>query len=82
MCLAEDGGSIELDLPRLEHYEIISKYGFTDLGLVETRKSKTLPDYSIKVTLPDGTFTVVQVTSNLLFKSVIPRSGSHPIIIF
>ena len=59
---AEDG-AVEYDLPILENHEVISRYGFPDLALVETNRGKALPDYSIKVTLPDGTFTVLQVCS-------------------
>ena len=50
-------------MPALESHEHISRYGFTDLALVEARMSKTLSEYSIKVTLPDGTFTLLQVTN-------------------
>lgn len=47
-------------MPMLDHHESISRYGFTDLALVETRLD-ALSKYSVKITLPDGTFTVLQV---------------------
>jgi hypothetical protein len=57
-----DEGTVEWDLPNLEHHELISRYGFGNLALVENKSSNIVKEYSIKITLPDGTFTVVQVT--------------------
>jgi hypothetical protein len=51
----------------LENHEPISRYGFSELALVELKTSKAVPDYSIKVTLPDGTFTVLQVNPVKLY---------------
>ena len=65
-CISAEDGAVEYDLPILENHEVISRYGFPDLALVETHRGKALPDYSIKVTLPDGTFTVLQVCTGLL----------------
>lgn len=70
---AEDG-AVEWDLPTLEAHEAISRYGFNDLALVQVKTSKVLPDYSIKITLPDGTFTVLQVV--ILFSTARHVSSS------
>ncbi len=61
LFIAAEDGAVEWDLPTLENHEPINRYGFSELALVKTKRSKTLPDYSIKVTLPDGTFTVLRV---------------------
>lgn len=64
MYMADPDGSIDWELRPLSKSDPISRFGFTDYALVnvedETSYSGKL---DVKVTLPDGTYTVVKLPS-------------------
>eukprot|EP00095_Tigriopus_kingsejongensis_P012344 snap_masked-scaffold198_size266703-processed-gene-0.14 protein:Tk12344 transcript:snap_masked-scaffold198_size266703-processed-gene-0.14-mRNA-1 annotation:"target of rapamycin complex 2 subunit mapkap1-like" len=77
LYMAEPDGSIEKEFPPLEKRELISKYGFNILGLVDDghEGEPSVVDRTITVVLPDGTFTVMELDSlDIPVKDLITRS--------
>jgi hypothetical protein len=84
LYLAEPDGSIEWDLRAIEKLEPISKFGFSDYALVNLEHHGHHQDalisssLDVKVTLPDGTYTVLQlpnrdITAKCLVDKVMSR---------
>jgi len=66
LCIAEETGEVDLDFPSLDPKEAISKFGFTDLALVEKNVSDNPNDDQIvvKVNIPhQGGFSLIPVDS-------------------
>lgn len=66
LYMADPDGSIDWELRPLEKSEPISKFGFTDYALVDIEdETDSTGSFSldVKVTLPDGTYTVVKLPS-------------------
>ena len=59
MC--EDDGTVDWDFPSLDLKEPFTKYGFTQLALVRRDPSQEETEERIKLFLPDGTFTELEV---------------------
>uniref|UniRef100_T1J7R6 Target of rapamycin complex 2 subunit MAPKAP1 n=1 Tax=Strigamia maritima TaxID=126957 RepID=T1J7R6_STRMM len=64
LCIAEENGEVDLDFPNLDPKEAISKFGFTDLALVEKDLSEKPPSDQIIVTVNifQGGFSKIPVT--------------------
>ena len=64
LYLADPDGSIDWDLRPIQKTEPISKFGLSDYALVNMEDEETESGgYEVKVTLPDGTYTVLQLPS-------------------
>ena len=65
LYLADPDGSIDWDLRPIQKTEPISKFGFSDYALVnmEEEDGQVSGGQDVKVTLPDGTYTVLQLPS-------------------
>lgn len=64
LYLADSDGSIEWELRPIERLEPISKFGFSDYALVIDHNDETdTAVLDVKITLPDGTYTVLQLPS-------------------
>lgn len=63
--IAEDDGEVDLDFPHLDPKELISKFGFTVLALVEKNASEYPLDEQTLVTvnIPQGGFSKIPVNS-------------------
>jgi len=60
LFMCEEDGSVDWDFPSLDSSDLLSKYGFTVLAVVERSK----PEQSaicVTLHLPDGTFSQIEV---------------------
>ena len=79
LYLADSDGSIDWDLRPIEKLEPISKFGFSDYALVNVNQEGNFTaTLDVKVTLPDGTYTVIQlpsrdITAKGLIEKVLAR---------
>ncbi len=75
LYLAEGDGSIDWDLKAIDRQEPISKFGLSEFALVDVEGDASLNSkIDVKVTLPDGTFTVISLASkDITAKSLIDR---------
>ena len=80
LYLADSDGTIDWDLRPIEKLEPISKFGFSDYALVNLNQDSGnfTATLDIKVTLPDGTYTVISlpsrdITANGLVDKVLAR---------
>ena len=68
LYLADSDGSIDWELRPIEKLEPLSKFGFSDYALVNlNHEGANTGNFSgtldVKVTLPDGTYTIINVSS-------------------
>ncbi len=65
LYMADPDGSIDWELRPLEKSEVISRFGFTDYAIVNNDADSTFTKNAleVKVTLPDGTYTIVRLAS-------------------
>ncbi|TRY77863.1 hypothetical protein TCAL_08135 [Tigriopus californicus] len=77
LYMAEPDGTIEREFPPLEKRELISKYGFNILGLVDLGQDgeySSPADRTVTVILPEGTFTVMELdTLDIPVKELLAR---------
>ena len=66
LYLADSDGSIDWELRPIEKLEPLSKFGFSDYALVNLNHEGAgnfTGTLDVKVTLPDGTYTIINVNS-------------------
>ncbi|XP_077986303.1 target of rapamycin complex 2 subunit MAPKAP1-like [Glandiceps talaboti] len=75
--IAEDDGEVDTDFPALDNREVISKFGFQTLALVEFERPAE-PDKRVilvKVNVPYGGFSLIQVDGlDTLMKDILEKT--------
>ena len=79
LYLADPDGSIDWDLRPIQKTEPISKFGFSDYALVNMEEEEQVSGgQDVKVTLPDGTYTILQLpTKDISAQALIDKVMSR-----